>query len=162
MMFAWISEGCYRCLKGALRLGCPPSTNSQGGAETQVCGAPTRRSETININTTLDDRIEERDKDRISEDTGTQVTRGPSRRAPSSAARTCYSDTPTVPRAGAGVLAHLGVVPRRRPAHLGVVYGRMPLWDKSDFGTSERGGQCIPRCRGRPCTGIAPPSHDDV
>ena len=49
-------------------------------------------------------------------------------RAPSSAARTCYSDTPTVPRAGAGVLAHLGVVPRRRPAHLGVVYGRMPIW----------------------------------
>ena len=83
-------------------------------------------------------------------------------RAPSSAARTCYSDTPTVPRAGAGVLAHLGVVPRRRPAHLGVVYGRMPIWDKSGFGTSERGGQRTSRCPGRWCTGTDPTSHYGV
>ena len=83
-------------------------------------------------------------------------------RAPSSAARTCYSDTPTVPRAGAGVLAHLGVVPRRRPAHLGVVYGRMPIWDRWGFGTSERGGQRTSRCRGRWCTGIDPTSHYGV
>ena len=82
--------------------------------------------------------------------------------APSSAARTCYSDTPTVPRAGAGVLAHLGVVPRRRPAHLGVVYGRMPIWDRWGFGTSERGGQRTSRCRGRWCTGIDPTSHYGV
>ena len=83
-------------------------------------------------------------------------------RAPSSAARTCYSDTPTVPPAGAGVLAHPGVVPRRRPAHLGVVYGRMPIWDKSGFGTSERGGQRTSRCPGRWCTGTDPTSHYGV
>ena len=61
---------------------------------------------------------------------------------------------PRRPRAGAGVRAP---VPRRRPAHLGVVYGRMPIWDRWGFGTSERGGQRTSRCRGRPCSGIWKP-----
>ena len=59
-------------------------------------GCPAQTSTIININTTLDDRIEERDKDRGSQNTGTHITRpprGPSRRAPSSAARTWYSNT---------------------------------------------------------------------